>query len=143
MELHGANEFKIRGYQNAIQRLERIHDSIAELNEKQLQEIDGLGKSIAGNINEISTTGTTALLTEYEQNTPSGLRELMQFRGIGIKKLKTLINGLKRFGLEIKESQIRTLSKQLISFVREYKKREKRNKQNQDQKRMKVEKLMK
>ena len=90
MELHGANEFKVRGYQNAIQRLERIHDSIAELNEKQLQEIDGLGKSIASNINEINTSGTTALLSEYEQNTPPGLRELMQFRGIGIKKLKTL-----------------------------------------------------
>ena len=90
MELHGANEFKVRGYQNAIQILERIHKPIANLNETQLQEIEGLGKSIAGTIDELNTTGTTALLEQYKQDTPPGLRELMQFRGIGIKKLKTL-----------------------------------------------------
>ena len=90
MELHGENEFKIRGYQNAIQRLERFHEPIAELNESQLLEIEGLGKSIAGAIGEVNSTGTTALLEQYIQNTPEGLRELMQFRGIGNKKLRTL-----------------------------------------------------
>ena len=90
MELHGANEFKVRGYQNAIQRLERIHEPLAGMAEGQLQEIEGLGKSIAATIGEVNTTGTTTLLEQYEQDTPAGLRELMQFRGIGIKKLKTL-----------------------------------------------------
>ena len=90
MELHGENEFKVRGYQNAIQRLERIHEPLAEMNESQLQEIEGLGKSMSATISEVSTTGATALLKQYEQDTPTGLKELMQFRGIGIKKLKTL-----------------------------------------------------
>lgn len=90
MELHGANEFKVRGYQNAIQRLERIHEPLIDMDEGQLQEIEGLGKSIAGAIGEITSTGTFTLLNQYEQDTPAGLRELMQFRGIGIKKLKTL-----------------------------------------------------
>jgi DNA polymerase (family 10) len=90
MELHGENEFKVRGYQNAIQRLERIHEPITEMDEHQLQKLEGLGKSMAATISEINTTGTTVLLEHYEQNTPLGLIELMQFRGIGIKKLKTL-----------------------------------------------------
>jgi DNA polymerase (family X) len=90
MELHGVNEFKIRGYQNAIQILERIHEPIANLTESQLQEIDGIGKSIAATINKVSTTGTSETLEKYVQNTPVGLKELMRFRGIGIKKLKTL-----------------------------------------------------
>lgn len=90
MELHGENEFKIRGYQNAIQRLERFHEPIALLSESQLLELEGLGKSIAGAINEVNNNGTTALIEQYEQNTPAGLKELMRFRGIGTKKLRTL-----------------------------------------------------
>ena len=90
MELHGANEFKVRGYQNAIQRLERIHEPLANMDRSQLLEIEGLGKSMAGTISELNIKGTTPLLAQYEQDTPPGLRELMQFRGIGIKKLKIL-----------------------------------------------------
>jgi len=90
LELHGVNEFKIRSYQNAIQILERVHESLAEKSEEELLEIDGLGKSIVSTINEIKTTGKSSLLEEYKLDTPLGLIELMQFRGIGIKKLKTL-----------------------------------------------------
>jgi DNA polymerase (family X) len=90
MELHGMDEHKIRGYQNAIQVLERIHEPFTNLNENQLQEIDGIGKSIATTINEIATAGTSEILEKYAQDTPAGLRELMRFRGIGIKRLKTL-----------------------------------------------------
>ena len=90
IELHGANEFKVRGYQNAIQRLERIHEPLANMDKSQLLVIEGLGKSMAGTISELNNKGTTPLLVQYEQDTPPGLRELMQFRGIGIKKLKTI-----------------------------------------------------
>ena len=90
MELHDENVFKIRGYQNAIQRLERVHEPLANMAENSLLEIEGLGKSIATTILAITSTGTTPLLNQYEQDTPKGLKELMQFRGIGTKKLKVL-----------------------------------------------------
>ena len=113
MELHGANDFKIRSYQNAIQRLERIHEPLVVKNELDLLEIDGLGKTIASEINEISQTGSSIQLNDYENKTPIGLKELMQFRGIGIKKLRTLWND---FGVDDKSS-LKTLvnSGQLLS----------------------------
>jgi DNA polymerase (family X) len=90
MEIHGANEFKVRGYQNAIQKLERMHDPITGMDEKNLLQIEGIGKSIVATLIEITQTGTTEVLEQYRQNTPAGLIELMQFRGIGNKKLRTL-----------------------------------------------------
>lgn len=90
MELHGENDFKIRTYQNAIQRLERVPNAIRELSEVELTAIDGIGKSIASFVASVSSNGESAELIELENNTPSGLLELMKFRGIGTKKLRTL-----------------------------------------------------
>ncbi|RLD21803.1 MAG: DNA polymerase/3'-5' exonuclease PolX [Bacteroidetes bacterium] len=113
MELHGANDFKIRSYQNAIQRLERIHEPFVNMDESTLLEIEGLGKSIASIIAEISKTGTAILLEEYEDQTPVGLKDLMQFRGVGTKKLRTLWN---EFGVEDKSAlKILVNSGQLLS----------------------------
>ena len=99
MELHGENDFKIRSYLNAIQRLERIHEPIQEMSEATLLEIDGLGKSIAALLTEVSATGSSIQLNEYEDKTPTGLKELMQYRGVGTKKLRTLWS---EFGVEDK-----------------------------------------
>lgn len=90
MELHGENEFKIRTFTNAVQRLERVNLSLEDLTEENLLEIDGMGKSIASLIVEIVENGQPEELIGLEQRTPPGLIELMNFRGLGTKKLALL-----------------------------------------------------
>jgi DNA polymerase (family 10) len=90
MELHGANEFKIKSYNNAIFNLERTHDPLEKLELKEIENINGVGKSIAGKIDQINRTGTLDLLEQYIADTPPGVIDLMNIRGIGIKKLRTL-----------------------------------------------------
>ncbi len=90
MELHGENDFKIKSYTNAVYNLERIGQKLERLNLTELEEIEGVGKSIANAINEINETGNYSKLTNLKTNTPLGLLKLMKLRGIGAKKLKTL-----------------------------------------------------
>lgn len=90
MELHGENDFKIKSYTNAIYNLERTERKLAYLELSDLENIDGVGKSIAAAIHEINTTGNYAKLEDLIEQTPAGLRKLMKLRGLGAKKLKTL-----------------------------------------------------
>ena len=101
LELHRENDNKIRSYQNAVQRLERYQEPLVEKNETELQNIEGIGQSIARLVYEIATTSEATKLQTLEENTPAGLIELMQFRGLGTKKLATLWND---FGIEDKNS---------------------------------------
>lgn len=91
MELHDENSFKIRSYQSAVNTLERGEDirivgkSIAEL-----QEIGGIGKSIAEVIFSLGDAGTHTYLEELLQKTPSGILEVLEVKGLGPKKVKVL-----------------------------------------------------
>ncbi len=90
MELHEENVFKIRGYQNAVNTLERDAPVLAELAYESLQEINGIGKSLATVIQELISTGTHTLLEELLERTPEGILEVLQIKGLGPKKIKTL-----------------------------------------------------
>lgn len=90
MELHGESDFKIRTYQNAVQRLERVVGSLSAMSTEELKAIDGIGNSIAAVITETVTDGKPADLVMLEEQTPDGLLELMNFRGLGTKKLALL-----------------------------------------------------
>ena len=90
MELLGENDFKIKSYSNAIYNLERINQKLAGLELSEIEQIDGVGKSIAQSINEINKTGTYAKLEELQARAPIGLKKLLKLRGIGAKKLRTL-----------------------------------------------------
>jgi DNA polymerase (family 10) len=90
MDLHGENDFKIKSYQSAINSLERFDRNLAELEENDLQEIDGVGKSLAKSIFEIVSTGTLNLFEELQSKTPAGIMEMMQLSGFGPKKIKLI-----------------------------------------------------
>lgn len=90
MELHGENDFKIKSYTNATYNLERSASKLEKLTLTELENIDGVGKSIANTIDEINKSGSSSKLLELINNTPPGLIKLMKLRGLGPKKLKTL-----------------------------------------------------
>ncbi|WP_310109382.1 helix-hairpin-helix domain-containing protein [Algoriphagus sp. 4150] len=90
MELHDENPFKIRSYQSALISLERGDEDIMVLSEDELVKIQGVGKSIVEAIRQLKETDTFPLLEELLNKTPEGILEVLQIKGLGPKKVKTL-----------------------------------------------------
>lgn len=90
LELHDENEFKIKNLGFAARALDKTTEDLLSLSVEQLAGLPSVGKSIAGKIDEIRRTGTTQELTELLARTPEGVLEMLQIKGIGPKKVRTI-----------------------------------------------------
>ncbi len=90
MELHDENPFKIRSYQSALTSLERGDQDIMGLSDTELAQINGVGKSIIEAIQSLKATETFPGLEALLEKTPTGILEILQIKGLGPKKVKTL-----------------------------------------------------
>lgn len=90
MELHDENPFKVRSIQSAGFNIEKIEISLSALNLAELEKHEGIGKSIAAKIVELAQTGKLSELEALRSKTPEGIIELLEIKGIGPKKIKTL-----------------------------------------------------
>ncbi|QDH81421.1 DNA polymerase/3'-5' exonuclease PolX [Echinicola soli] len=90
MELHEVNAFKIRSYTSAIYSIDQGNISLEKLDREALQKINGIGKSIAEVIVQLQETGTHEYLEELLKDTPKGLLEVLEIKGLGPKKIKVL-----------------------------------------------------
>lgn len=90
MELHEVNAFKIRSYTSAIYSIDQGNISLKNLTKEELQKINGIGKSIAEVIVQLQETGTHEYLDELLAETPKGLLEVLEIKGLGPKKIKVL-----------------------------------------------------
>lgn len=90
MELHGENPFKTRSYQNAYLQLRKMDQPLSEVPAAELADIKGVGKAISGKITELLETGKMQTLERYLEQTPVGVQELLQVKGLGPKKLRVL-----------------------------------------------------
>jgi DNA polymerase (family 10) len=90
LELHDENEFKIKNLGFAARALDKTTEDLLNLSVEQLAGLPSVGKSIAGKIDEIRKTGTTQELTELLARTPEGVLEMLQIKGIGPKKVRTI-----------------------------------------------------
>lgn len=90
MELHDENTFKIRSYQSALNSLERGDADIMELSEDELSKVPGVGKSILEAIKSLKESESFPQLDQLLEKTPQGILEILQIKGLGPKKVKTL-----------------------------------------------------
>lgn len=90
MELHAENEFKIRGYQMAVYNLDKSTADLNVLSLSELEKLPGIGKSIASAIHELVQTGKLAALDKLLGETPPGVVEMIDIKGIGPKKIRVL-----------------------------------------------------
>lgn len=100
MELHDENPFKVRSIQSAGFHIEKTETPLSSLSLAELEKQEGIGKSIAAKIVELNQSGKLAELEALQQKTPEGIVELLQIKGIGPKKVKTL---WKELGINNKE----------------------------------------
>ncbi|WP_420915616.1 helix-hairpin-helix domain-containing protein [Algoriphagus confluentis] len=90
MELHDENPFKIRSYQSALNSLDRGDQDLMEIADADLSKIPGVGKSIQEAILSLKASESFPALDELLTKTPQGILEILQIKGLGPKKVKTL-----------------------------------------------------
>ena len=81
------DKFRSRAYNMAAQRVRTLTEDIRRIRERgELQEIPGVGKSIAAVIEDVLDTGQSIQLEELREALPRGVRDLMELEGVGPKK---------------------------------------------------------
>ncbi len=90
LELHDENPFKIRSYQGGLNALERLDQDLMDLSSQDLAAIPGIGKSILEAIQSLKETGSFPALDALLEQTPTGVLEILQVKGLGPKKVQVL-----------------------------------------------------
>ena len=90
LQIQGENPFKIRGYQNTVQVIERLNESLSDLNKKEILGIEGIGKGMADKISQLIETGTFDSLDKVLENTNPVVLDLLKISGLGPKKIQVL-----------------------------------------------------
>ncbi|MDH5791808.1 MAG: DNA polymerase/3'-5' exonuclease PolX [Candidatus Bathyarchaeota archaeon] len=81
------DRFRSRAYNMAAQRVRTLTEDVRRIRERgELEEIPGVGKSIAAVIEEVLDTGQSTQLEDLREALPTGVRDLMELEGIGPKK---------------------------------------------------------
>ena len=97
LEMEGV-AFKPYAYQKAAITLETLEEDVEEIYKKgglkALEEIPGVGESIALKIEEYLKTGKIKYYEELKKKTPVNLEELMSVEGMGPKRTKVLYEKL-------------------------------------------------
>jgi DNA polymerase (family 10) len=116
LEILDENPFRVRAYRNAARVMGGLSQSVAAMVEerKDLTELPGIGKDLAGKIGEIVKTGYLSQLQDLEDRIPPQLIRLMKIPGLGPKRVKTLYDQLNITSLEdlkksAEEGEIRKL----------------------------------
>jgi DNA polymerase (family 10) len=94
MELHEQNAFKIRSIANAAFKVDKLPYKLATKSIEEINQIDGIGKSIAAYIKQVLETGFITDLQDLLNSTPEGVVEMLHIKGIGPKKVAIIWNQL-------------------------------------------------
>jgi DNA polymerase (family 10) len=92
-------QFKPRAYEKAARSIEALEEDVEEIYKKggikALMEIPGVGRNIAGKIEELIRTGKLKYYEELKKKVPVDLENLSRIEGLGPKKIKILWQKLK------------------------------------------------
>ena len=97
LEIAGENQFRVRAYRRAARTIEGLPQSVKSMLAagRDLSELPGIGKDLAGKIVDIVATGHFALLDSLKKKLPGELGEMAGLPGLGPKRLKLLHDRLK------------------------------------------------
>jgi DNA polymerase (family X) len=97
LEIAGENQFRVRAYRRAARTIEGLPQSVKSMVTagRDLSDLPGIGKDLAGKIADIVTTGHFGLLDSLKKKLPGELGEMAALPGLGPKRLKLLHDRLK------------------------------------------------
>ena len=97
MDIHGENSFKTKTYSIAAFTIEKLPTELKDLPQDKIFGIRGIGDAIGKKIITQLETGQLPQLNEYIANTPPGILEMLNLKGLGPKKIFTV---WKELGIE-------------------------------------------
>jgi DNA polymerase (family 10) len=116
LEIKGENGFRIRSYRNAAETVSTCGEDLAGrvARGENIQDLAGIGASMAQKIREIVETGSCAYHRELLLEVPGGLLELLHLPGLGPKGValvwtKLGVTGIADLEAAIKDGRFRTL----------------------------------
>jgi DNA polymerase (family 10) len=124
IDLHGENSFKAKAFASAAYRLDKLRYDFTGRTEKDIESIEGIGKSIAKFIVELLEHGSAKEQDVLIERTPVGVIDMLGVKGLGPKKVAAIwkelqiesvgellyacnenrLSSLKGFGLKTQES---------------------------------------
>lgn len=93
LEFQDANPFRVRAYRNAARRINDLPEPLAKIAadpNRQLTDLEGIGKDLAQKIAELLETGSIAMLDELRAAIPGGVLAMVRIPGMGPKKAAAL-----------------------------------------------------
>ena len=97
-------QFKPKAYEKASRSIKALEEDVEDIYKtggiKGLEEIPGIGESIAGKIEELIKTGKLDYYEKLKQNVPVDLETLSGIEGLGPKKIKILWKELRIKNIE-------------------------------------------
>src|SRR3954469_3832813 len=106
--------FRVRAYESAAQAIAAQATDLGKLTVKDLQKIEGIGKSTADKIRELLETGKVAKLDGLRAKHPPAVVALLRIQGLGPKALQRLraelgVQSLDDLRSALAEHQLRAL----------------------------------
>lgn len=106
------NRFRILAYQKSVQMIENLTSELAGIYAqgglKSLNEIDGVGESIASTIEELLKTGKLAYLAQLQKEVPVSELEFLKIPGVGPKMAVKIAKELKAKNIADLKKKIET-----------------------------------
>ena len=90
MDIHGENAFKAKSYASAAFAIEKLPQPISTLPHDKIFAIRGIGESVGKKVVELLEQGELQALQQLIAQTPEGVLEMMNIKGLGPKKIHTL-----------------------------------------------------
>jgi len=90
MELHGENPFRTKATASLAFKVDKLPFAAASASPEELAEQPGIGKSAAAKIAAIVQTGSLPELDGLLAKTPSGVLDMLNIKGLGPKKVRTI-----------------------------------------------------
>jgi len=92
LEIKGENPFRVRAYRNAARAVAGLSHSAADMIAagEDLTQLPGIGKDLAGKIEQIVKTGALPLLADLRKEVPGELSDLMKIPGLGARRVAAL-----------------------------------------------------
>ncbi|MGI5835196.1 MAG: DNA polymerase/3'-5' exonuclease PolX [Chloroflexota bacterium] len=84
LELKGESRYRVGAYRTAARRIENLPDNVEDIwRSGHLEEVPGVGESIAAKVGELLATGKSGYLESLRKEVSPGLRELLKVPGLG------------------------------------------------------------
>jgi DNA polymerase (family 10) len=90
LDIQGENPFRVRAYRRAARTIRDLSAPLAQMSPEKMEELDGIGKDLAGKIRTILDSGDLPLRQQLRGQVPPGLSELITVPGLGPRRAQTL-----------------------------------------------------